>query len=479
MERLYFIRIGGTAMGGVAAACQALGDEVWGSEEVVYEPMKSYLAAANVTVLPTFDPAQIAQVNPDRIVVGNAVIRTNPELEAALNDRRRLISLPQLISERLIDRNRSIVVTGTHGKTTTTAMTAWLLEHGGKRPGFMIGGVPGNFDVSCRPSPDHNNGGLFVIEGDEYDCAYFDKRSKFLWYRSDILVLNNLEFDHADIFEDLEAIKKSFRLLLRMVPSGGLVLAHDEDINIASVLEGWELAPIQTFGYSEAAYWRAVDVSEDAQGVTFTVQREGVEVVKVSSPINGRHNVRNMLAAIATALHIGIPPTTVAHGVAAFRMPKRRMEEIGTWQGATVVDDFAHHPTAIVETLRAIHSKYPGRRVHVVFEPRSNTTTRNVVQKAFETCFDTASSVMFGALDRPWRYAEAERLDTKYLSRLYEAKGIRCATVNLDQGKELDWGKYAEEFLRGQVREGDIVMLGSNGDLGGLRARLIRVPNSG
>jgi len=220
MDRLYFIRVGGTAMGGVAAACKQAGDIVFGSEQDLYEPMKSYLSDAGVHVYPTFDSANLLSSKPTKVVVGNAVSRGNEELEVALEHRLDCVSLPQIIGEKLIGKQTSVVVAGTHGKTTTTAMTANMLQVGGLEPGFLIGGVPGNFQVSCRTGA----GNVFVIEGDEYDSAYFDKRSKFMHYRPDVAVVNNLEFDHADIFDSLEAIKKSFRLYIRLVPRNGLVL---------------------------------------------------------------------------------------------------------------------------------------------------------------------------------------------------------------------------------------------------------------
>jgi UDP-N-acetylmuramate: L-alanyl-gamma-D-glutamyl-meso-diaminopimelate ligase len=455
-ESLFFIRIGGTAMGGVAAACQALGHTVSGSEETLYEPMKSYLYESGVKVFESFDPQNMINAGADRIVVGNAVSRGNEELETALDHRLRLVSLPQLISENLISRNRCVVVTGTHGKTTTTSMTAWLLEAAGRNPGFMIGGVPGNFDVSCRPSGHHDtDSGLFVIEGDEYDSAYFDKRSKFLWYRADIAILNNLEHDHADIFADVEAVKASFKLFLRNVPRGGL-----------------ESAPVQTFGLEPDAFWRAEILSTTPELVTFDVFRQGEKLGTVESPALGEHNVRNMLAAIATAIHIGVPFEQVQNGVRAYRLPKRRMEEIGEWQGATVIDDFAHHPTAIRLTIQAVKAKYPGRRVVMVFEPRSNSTTRNLFEKEFETCFNEASAVVFGALDRPWRYQESERLNTARIAADYTERGIPATAISLEEGKDPEWSKFILPFLGAHVRPGDVLLLGSNGDLGGLRAAL-------
>jgi UDP-N-acetylmuramate: L-alanyl-gamma-D-glutamyl-meso-diaminopimelate ligase len=467
VEKLYFIRVGGTAMGGVAAACQALGDEVSGSEESLYEPMKSYLAEAGVTVIPSFDPGNIERANPDRIVVGNAVSRGNPELEAAMDQRRTLVSLSQLVSERLIAKNTSVVVTGTHGKTTTTSMAAWFLEQGGRAPGFLIGGVPGNFEVSCRPAQAEN--GTFIIEGDEYDTAFFDKRSKFLWYRPDVAIINNLEHDHADIFPDLESVKASFRLFLRLIPSNGLLLYPHGDANVLDVVSSFEFAPKQSFGLDEGAEWRATEL----EGNAFTVEFRGSNLARLHSTAPGEHNVRNMLAAFAAAHHLGVQPAQLERAAQTFRLPKRRMEELGEWRGALVVDDFAHHPTAIRETIRATQAKYPGRRILMVFEPRSNSTTRNLFEEEFKTCFDGAAGVFFGALDRPWRYQPKERLDTDGLVRHYHHKGVQAASVTIEQGQEPDWGKYAVSALERWVQPGDVILIGSNGDVGGLRSMLV------
>ena len=474
VEKLYFIRVGGTAMGGVAAACQALGDQVSGSEEALYEPMKSYLATAGVQIFPTFDPSNVDKADPDRIVVGNAVSRGNTELEVAMEQRRTLVSLPQLISERLISKNRTLVVTGTHGKTKTTAMAAWMFESAGLQPGFLVGGVPGNFDVSCRPSGHHDQeGGLFVIEGDEYDTAFFDKRSKFLWYRPTVAILGNLEHDHADIFEDVEAVKRSFSLFLRLVPRNGLILAGYGERHLEAILKDCDYAPILTFGLDERADWHAKAIEESPSGVSFDAVFKGETICKVSCPVNGEHNVKNLLSVVATAHWFGLSPDAIQQGAATFRLPKRRMEEIGEWQGALVIDDFAHHPTAIVETLKAVRAKYPSRRVFMVFEPRSNTTTRNLYEEEFKAAFEGAAGVFFGALDRPWRYPESERLNTRMLSSQYREKGIAADFVDLEQGKEPDWGKYAKAFLGKSVAAGDVILLGSNGDLGGLRKLLL------
>ncbi len=467
LETLYFIRIGGTAMGGVAGACAALGDQVFGSEQDLYEPMKSYLEDAGVSVFRSFDPANMLGCKPTQVVVGNAVSRGNEELEVALEQKLNCVSLPALIGERLIGKKTSVVIAGTHGKTTTTAMTAAVLEAGGLEPGFLIGGVPGNFDVSCRPG----GGSVFVIEGDEYDSAYFDKRSKFLHYRPDIAVVNNIEFDHADIFDDLEAVKKSFRLFIRLVPRNGVVLANGDDANVLDVLKV-ACSAVETFGFSEGCFWQVRDLVEGPEGSRFSVLRDGSEFGEFDSPANGRFNALNMLVAIATGHRLGMSLAQLQAGVASYLSPKRRMQEVGTWHGALVIDDFGHHPTAIRETLSALFAKYPGRRVVACFEPRSNTTTRAFYSKEIEECFAGCAAVAFGALDRPERYSESERLDTRGIAARLSGTGVPSMAISLEQGSEKDWGRHILTWLEGIVREGDLIVSFSNGSFGGLLSSL-------
>lgn len=451
-------------MGGVAGACKRLGAEVFGSEEVLYEPMKSYLADSGVEVFPSFDPQHLLDLAPDKVVVGNAVSRGNEELEIALENKLDCISLPELVAKNLIAKHTSVVIAGTHGKTTTTAMTANLLSVGGLKPGFLIGGVPGNFDVSCRPA----EGSVFVIEGDEYDSAYFDKRSKFLHYRPDVAVVNNIEFDHADIFDDLEAIKKSFRLFIRLVPRNGVVLANGDDPVVREVLEV-ACSPVETFGFGEVCFWRVIDLVESPTGSTFTVLRSGEVVGSFNSPVTGRFNALNMLIAIVCGLRLGMTVEQAQAGSASYIPPKRRMQEKGTWNGALVIDDFGHHPTAIKQTMDAIIARYPNRRVFACFEPRTNTTTRNFYQQELVDCFARAAGVAIGALDRPWRYSDSERLD---LDRVQRDLGKPSFVVSDEQAKDADWGRYIYQWLETQVQANDLVVTFSNGDFGGLRAML-------
>lgn len=454
-------------MGGVAGACAAAGDQVFGSEQDLYEPMKSYLEGAGVEVFRSFDPANILAAEPDLVVVGNAVSRGNEELEVALEHKLNTISLPELVGQRLIGKKTSVVIAGTHGKTTTTAMTANMLQVGGLEPGYLIGGVPGNFDVSCRPG----GGEVFVTEGDEYDSAYFDKRSKFLHYRPDIAVVNNIEFDHADIFDDLNAVKKSFRLFIRLVPRNGVVLANGDDPNVLEILKD-ACSPVETFGFSANCFWRVVNLSEGPSGSTFEVFRNGVLIGEFTSPVTGRFNALNMLVAIATGHRLGMSLAQLQEGAKSYMPPKRRMQEIGTWRGALVIDDFGHHPTAIRETLHALKHKYPGRRIVACFEPRSNTTTRAFYQREIEECFAGCAAVAIGALDRPERYKADERLNTDQLIETLQKQGMSAMAISLEQGKQPNWGHEILRWLETTVQPGDLLVSFSNGSFGGLLAEL-------
>lgn len=461
MARLWFIRIGGTAMGGVAAACQQMGDEVFGSEPDLYEPMKSYLAQSGVEVNPKFDADAMTAARPDFIVVGNAVSRGNPELEAAMNLRWPMVSLPQLVRDRLIGQKTSVVVAGTHGKTTTTAMLAWILEVAGRSPGFLIGGVPGNFDVSCRPAA----GDVFVSEGDEYDSAFFDKRSKFIHYRPDVAILNNLEFDHSDIFDSLADVKRSFRHFVRLVPSGGTILSLAGDASLEDVLATDAHAPVVRFGFEDGD-WRATQIVESAEGVQFALNGPG-GAQRISLPMPGRHNALNAVAAAAGAVTLGVPLEAVRSALETFRPPKRRLEVKGDWRGVTVIEDFAHHPTAIAQTIRALRTMYPGRRLWVAFEPRSNTTTRNVFQTELTDALALADGVFLGALDRPHRYTAQERLDVDRLVQELERRGKFAWSVPLEAGPF--WGDLVLARMAAEVRSGDVLAVLTNGDFGGLR----------
>jgi UDP-N-acetylmuramate: L-alanyl-gamma-D-glutamyl-meso-diaminopimelate ligase len=470
MSKVYLLGIGGSAMGALACALSDAGHDVSGSDSGVYSPMKEFLGEKDIAYHDSYDAENVSNFRPDYVVVGNAISRGNVELERALNERFVIRSMTEVLRDEFIARRTSVVVSGTHGKTTTSSLVAWILHHGGVPTGFFIGAVTGNFGSGSRCVPDSPSDGFFVSEGDEYDTAYFDKRSKFLSYRPDIAVINNIEFDHADIFRSLDEIIASFRLFARLVPMNGVVIANGDDANVRTACSDTP-APVETFGFGSGNTWRAVDIDYRQDATHFTVLRNGIIVARFSLGLLGEHNVRNALAVIAVAIRAGLSPATIQSGFDTFTAPKRRLEEIASFRGNVVVDDFGHHPTAIRLTIGAVRQKYPGRRIVACFEPRSNTTTRRIFQEELVSAFDDADDVVIGRLNRPERYAVDDRLDRGALA---EAIRVRAKNVYVvPQEGSSAWGEdVRDHFIETGLTDAVILLL-SNGDLGGLRALLM------
>lgn len=472
---IHFIGIGGTAMGSVAVACRMQGHRVTGSDGPVYEPMRSVLDNAGIERFEGYDANRLRELHPDLTVIGNAISRGNPELEFVLDERWLYTSMAELVGRLFIDRNTSIVCCGTHGKTTTSSITAWLLEHGGFLPGFLIGGVPGNFDLGCRPAPQdtHNTrAGVFVSEGDEYDTAFFDKRSKFVHYKPHIAIINNLEFDHADIFDSVDAIVRSFQQMVRIIPRSGVALVNADDERALRTVQGAPCS-VETVGVDDRATWRISDVHDEGGVSVWTLHHNEVLHGVFRMPMPGLHNVRNATMAIAATFHAGMRNAEQAAALEEFVPPKRRLEELCIWHGATVIDDFAHHPTAIAGTIAALQQKYPTSAIHAVFEPRSNTTTRNFFQHELAECFRGASTVWLGPVNRPERYAEHERLDTGLLVHEMSNLGIAAHAMESALSADPAWGRFIQQQLRDVVAAGDVIAILSNGDVGNLRKLLI------
>jgi len=475
--KIHFIGIGGTAMGSVAIAAHEAGFTVTGSDTALYPPMSDVLRSAGITMTEGYSEKTILEFAPDLVVVGNAVSRGNPELEYVLDHRMPMTSMAAFVGEHFIQRHTSIVVTGTHGKTTTTSIAAWLSESIGRSPGFLIGGVPGNFTVGCRPVPapfTHQRDGLFISEGDEYDTAFFDKRSKFVHYRPTVLLLNNIEFDHADIFPDLNAILTSFRHLIRLVPRNGAIIANADDYNVQQIQQD-AFCPVISVGLANDADVHISDITTTETSSMWRLTWKDGTSIQCSLPMGGLHNVRNASVAVLAILHaVGDNQETrqaLARGLHDFAPPKRRLERIGTWNGATVIDDFAHHPTAIATTVRTLRSDR--HQLHCVFEPRSNTTTRAFFQRELAECFDGASSVCIGPVNRPERYAPEDRLNTELLVQELRAKGIHAVSIGSDRASS-HWGDDVAEWLTPRVREGDTIVILSNGAVGGTREVLTK-----
>lgn len=450
---IHFLGICGTAMGAVAAAMRDSGYVVTGQDDNVYPPMSTFLEGKGISLTKGFRPEDIPAA--DVVVVGNALSRGNPAVEAVLNRKLHYLSLPETLKQFFLRGRHNLVVTGTHGKTTTTSLLAWIFESAGRAPSYLIGGIPANLGQgACLRDSSH-----VIIEGDEYDTAFFDKRSKFIHYLPELVIVNNIEFDHADIYENLDAIKTSFRRLLNIVPSEGMVLLNADDPNCIDVAKNCP-APIVEVGFSENAgnhirnpRQSGGTSSFELFGATFTV------------PLVGDFNIRNAAMAVSAAHFYGIPVPEIQKALAAFKGIKRRQEVRGVAGGVTVIDDFGHHPTAIRETLAALRGRYPQARLWAVFEPRSNTTRRAVFQDDLPRAFAQADGTFIAQVARLDQLAPEDRLNPEKVVSDIAASGNPAfyeptADAIVDKLKPL-------------VREGDVVVVFSNGGFDGIHQKLL------
>ena len=442
-------------MASAAVAMHELGYQVTGSDQdVIYPPMSTFLAERGIRVMAGYAEVNLSQ-RPDLVVVGNAISRGNPEAEAVLERKLRYCSLPELLKEFFIRGRRSLVVTGTHGKTTTASLLAWVLESAGLNPSFLIGGIPRNLGQGAR----FTDSEWFVIEGDEYDTSFFDKRSKFVHYLPEVAILNNLEFDHADIFPTLADIQLSFRRFIHLIPRNGLLLANGDEANITPLLDVRH-CPIKRFGLG-------VDNELRASGLVLKEDSSEFELggTRFRIPMVGELNVRNALAVTAAARHCGIRDSVIQSAFDSFLSVKRRMEVRGEAGGVTVIDDFGHHPTAIRETLRALRVKFPGRRIWAVFEPRSNTTRRNVFQQELVDALERADVVVVAEVARLEQLPLGERLNPEKLMQDLRLTGKPAAYLPTVDS--------IVEHVGSGARPGDVVCVFSNGGFGDIHNRLL------
>ena len=461
--RVHLSGICGTAMASLAGLLREAGHEVTGSDQDVYPPMSTQLDALGIPVRSPYAEANIPE-DAETIVIGNALSRGNPEVEAVLDRRLPFTSAPALIADAFIRGRTSLVVAGTHGKTTTTSLLAFLLERAGADPSFLIGGVPVDFERSYKLG----QGRHFVIEGDEYDTAFFDKRPKFVHYLPDIAVIGNLEYDHADIYPDLAAVQTAFVRLMNVIPRRGVLIAGVESPALRELLPK-AFCRVETFGLGVDADWQAEDVAPSGEGTSFRlVQRTSAGRLGhgvFETRLAGEHNVRNALAALAAANAAGFSPSAVREALAAFRGVKRRLELRGVARGVSVYDDFAHHPTAVRVTLEAVRRAAPAGRVVAVFEPRSYTSRTKVFQDDFAQAFGAADLVVVAAAHLPEKVPPAQRLSEKELVEGIAAHGRAAefvATVPAIVERVASW-----------VREGDRVVVLSNGGFGGIHEKLL------
>jgi UDP-N-acetylmuramate: L-alanyl-gamma-D-glutamyl-meso-diaminopimelate ligase len=458
MKRVHLIGICGTAMATLAAMLKSRGFDVRGSDQNVYPPMSDFLKDQQITTLQGYSPEHIT-ADLDLVVVGNAISRGNPELEEVLDRKIRYCSLPEAIRDHFLWGARSVVLAGTHGKTTTTSLTGWLLTHGGADPSVLIGGIADNFGGSYRVG----GGREFVIEGDEYDSAFFDKTAKFLKYLPDIAVINNLEYDHADIYPDLESIRVAFRRFVNLIPRRGLLLLGADDPEARAMATNAR-CKVETFGLSDDADWKAHDLRVEGGSTRFNLRRDGEAAGTFEVPLLGAFNVRNALAALAVGSAVGLNTDTMAAGLRAFKGVRRRMQLRGVAGGVAVYDDFAHHPTAIAETLAGVRSAYPGRRIWAIFEPRSATSCRRVFQSEFARAFAPADRILLPAVFRS-SLPDDQRLSAEQL-----VADLKAA------GKDARYIPKVEDIVTTVGREandGDLVVVMSNGGFDDIHQKLL------
>jgi UDP-N-acetylmuramate: L-alanyl-gamma-D-glutamyl-meso-diaminopimelate ligase len=460
----HLIGICGTAMASLAGMLQASGHKVTGSDQNVYPPMSTQLEALGIEILNGYKPENI-KIGADVTVVGNAISRGNPELEEVLNRKLIYRSQAEIVKEQFIRGRRSLVVAGTHGKTTTTSIAAWVCEVGGLDPGFLVGGIVQNFDASFRVTKSEH----FVIEGDEYDTAYFDKKPKFMHYLPEIAIVNNIEFDHADIYRDLQEIKYQFSRLMNLVPGNGKLIVGTDSPVAAEVLTemgGKLFTTVETFGLNDGAKWQARHIDFTGDITRFSVFREGALWGEFETNLIGEFNVRNCLAVIIAADAWGISKGKMQEAFDTFKSVKRRVEVRGTIGGVTVIDDFAHHPTAVEETLKALRMKYDGKRLIAVFEPRSWSSRLAVFQEPYSKAFSYADHVIIAGVYNTAKAGELGKvLDTDELVRQIAEQGKVAVRLS-------DADAIVERLLP-ELRDGDVVAIMSNGGFGGIHEKLL------
>lgn len=449
---IHLIAACGTAMGSLAGMLQERGFRISGSDSHVYPPMSTFLQNRGINLLTGFNATHLSP-RPDLVIIGNAVSRGNPEIEYTLKHRIPYLSLPEVLRFLFLSDKRPIVITGTHGKTTTTALTAHLLHQGGLDPSFLIAGIPLDF-----PHPYHlGSGSFFVIEGDEYDSAFFAKTAKFFSYMPEILVINNIEFDHADIYSNFAAIEKAFAQVINMVPNNGLILGSAADPHIPSLLSAaW--APVQTFDIDSTATIQAYKTEVFPHSQRFQMRLANQDLGMFDLPLLGTYNIRNALAAAGVALYAGLSPNQIRTALASFKGVKRRQEMLGTINNIILIDDFAHHPTAVSETLIGLRRSHPNRRLWAIFEPASATNARNLFETQYEKAFATADRVIIASVPRPERARNDTPFSPEHLIHLLDNK-VEAAFYQEDHSAIVNQ-------LTQETVPGDLVVFMSNGGFG-------------
>ncbi|HLW52462.1 MAG TPA: UDP-N-acetylmuramate:L-alanyl-gamma-D-glutamyl-meso-diaminopimelate ligase [Candidatus Angelobacter sp.] len=459
-QHVHLIGICGTAMASLAGLLRQRGFKVTGSDAAAYPPMSDFLASMAIPVSQPYSEANL-KPRPDWVVVGNAISRGNVELEHVLDERISFRSLPDTLYDFFLRTREPIVVAGTHGKTTTTSMLAWIFQAAGKDPSFLIGGMAENFGSSFAL----RQGKHFILEGDEYDTAFFDKGPKFLHYFPQAIILTSVEFDHADIYADLDAVKLAFQRLVNLVPRRGKIVAYDADPNVDECLTK-AFTPVERYGMKDGSEWRIADLHFDSGRTSWSVMHQGKAWGEFEFQLAGEYNVLNATAAAAVAAHYGIDASVVAEALRTFKSVKRRLEVKAEIDGITIIDDFAHHPTAVAATLRALRGRYPAARLWALFEPRSNTLRRKVLQKELATSLSLADQVVIASIFKPEAVPENDRLNVGSV--------INAIKRNGSKARELADADAIVEAVVPELESGDVVAILSNGGFGGIYEKLPR-----
>ena len=457
-EHIHLIGICGTAMASLAGMLAERGFHVTGSDAAAYPPMSDFLKSLGIPVSQPFAAENLSPA-PDLVVVGNAMSRGNVELEHVLDQRIPFCSMPQLLHEEFLKGKEVIVVAGTHGKTTTTSMLSWIFEYAGLNPSFLIGGIAENFGRSFQLK----DGKHFIIEGDEYDTAFFDKGPKFLHYFPDAVILTSVEFDHADIYKNLEEVETAFKRLVNLVPRRGKIVAFDHGESIERCVAR-AFCPVERYGSGAQSAWRVADVKLQPDQSLWTVIRNGTKSADFAFPLGGDYNIWNATAATAIATHYGIPLDSIAGALRSFKSVKRRLEVKAEVNGITIIDDFAHHPTAIAATLKALRARYPGRRLWAILEPRSNTLRRNVFQDDLAESLAVADAIVIANVFKSDTIPEQERLDISAVANQLAKSGHYARVIADVDG--------IVRTAAPEMRSGDVIAILSNGGFGGIYEKL-------
>ncbi len=457
-KHIHLIGICGTAMASLAGMLKTRGHRVTGSDAAAYPPMSDFLRSLGIPIAEPYSQKNL-EPRPDMVVVGNAISRGNAELEFVLDQRISLYSMAQVLHDEFLRRHETLVVAGTHGKTTTTSMLSWIFHSAGRKPSFLIGGIAENFGSSFAVA----DGRQFIIEGDEYDTAFFDKGPKFLHYFPNSAILTSVEFDHADIYKNLEEVKTAFKRLVNLVPRSGRIIAWDSSANLDECVSR-AFCPVERYGFGDRAHWRITNLNFHPDRTTWTVNREGKRWADFEFSLAGEYNVLNATAAAALAAAYDIPPDAIAAALKTFRSVKRRLEVKAEIDGITIIDDFAHHPTAIAETLKALRNRYPGRRLWAVLEPRSNTLRRNVFQNELVSSLALADQVVIASIFKPEAVPEPERLHPENVIAALKAAGRPA--------RELKDADHIVATIAPELQAGDVVAILSNGGFGGIYEKL-------